>query len=81
MDITKILQKVAKFGENDGVCTRLYINVFHEDGYDCLAVGYCNDEPQRLLTFWQTSDDEDFHTRDWKELSEYTQNTIFLNIF
>jgi hypothetical protein len=80
MDITKILQKVAKFGENDGVCTRLYINVFHKDGYDCLAVGYCNDEPQRLLTFWQTSDDEDFHTRTWSELKYFDKIGIFLRI-
>lgn len=77
MDITKILQKVAKFGENDGVCTRVYIDVYHDDDYDCLAVGYCNDNPQQLLTFWQDENDENFHTRTWSELKHFDKIGIF----
>lgn len=72
----KLLNHIKTTGENDGVCTRVYINTYNEQGYDCLAVGYCNDEPNRLLTFWQDENDDNFHTKDWCELSPVAATSI-----
>lgn len=80
--VEDILNEVKKHGENDGVCTRKYITPYRrvdEDGrkWDCLAIGYCNEEPNRLLTFWQDENDDDFHTEDYLSLTNTEQVEIF----
>lgn len=79
-EIKKALQIIAEVGENDGVCTRAYIDVYSSDGYDCLAVGFCNDNPNDFLTFWQDENDENFHTRSWNELTYEEKIAIFLRL-
>lgn len=79
--IDEILNEVKEKGENDGVCTRRYITAYRkvEDGrnWDCLAVGFCNEEPNRLLTFWQDENDDDFHTEDYPSLTNTEQVEIY----
>ena len=80
--VEEILNEVKTNGENDGVCTRKYITPYRkvdEDGrkWDCLAVGYCNEEPNRLLTFWQDENDDDFHTEDYISLTNTEQVEIY----
>ena len=72
----KLLKDIAKYGENDGVCTRLYIDVVKFDGYDCLAVGFNNEMPNRLIGFFQDENDDNFHTRDIDGIYTITQQII-----
>ena len=76
-EIKKALQIIAEVGENDGVCTRVYIDTYSSNGYDCLAVGYCNDNPNDFLTFWQDENDDDFHTEDYYSLTNTEQVEIY----
>ena len=76
----KLLKDIAKYGENDGVCTRLYIDVVKHDGYDCLAVGFNNEMPNRLIGFFQDENDDNFHTRTFDELSYWDRIAIFLRL-
>lgn len=78
--IEKALKKIAEHGENDGVCTRMYIKAYNSDGYDCLAVGFCNENPNEFLTFWQDENDDNFHTRTFDELSYWDRVAIFLRL-
>jgi hypothetical protein len=78
----EILNEIKQHGENDGICTRRYITPYQmedEDGkkWDCLAIGISNDEPNRILTFWQDENDEGFHTRDYFTLSNTAQARIY----
>ena len=78
----EILNEVKTNGENDGVCTRKYITPYRkvdEDGrkWESLAIGYCYEEPNRLLTFWQDENDDDFHTEDYYSLTNTEQVEIY----
>ena len=78
----EILNEIKDKGENDGICTRKYIKSYRkvEDGrnWDCLAIGICNDEPNRVLTFWQDENDDDFHTEDYYSLTNTEQVELYM---
>lgn len=80
--VTEILNEIKEHGENDGVCTRKYITPYRkedDDGrkWDCLAVGYDNEDENTLLTFWQDENDDDFYTESYVSLTNTEQVEIY----
>lgn len=68
---------INKFGENDGIVKRIYLNGisrFREE--DCLSVAI-NLEDNALITFWQDVNDTYTMTDYFYSLSEEQQNAIF----
>ena len=72
---------INKFGENDGIVKRIYLNGisrFNEmyGQEDCLSVAI-NIEDNTLITFWQDVNDTYTITDYFYSLSEEHQNAIF----
>ena len=72
---------INKFGENDGIAKRIYLNGisrFNEmyGQEDCLSVAI-NIEDNTLITFWQDVNDTYTITDYFYSLSEEHQNAIF----
>ena len=72
---------INKFGENDGIAKRIYLNGisrFNEmyGQEDCLSVAI-NIEDNTLITFWQDVNDTYTETNYFSSLSEEYQNAIF----
>ena len=72
---------INKFGENDGIAKRIYLNGisrFNEmyGQEDCLSVAI-NIEDNTLITFWQDVNDTCTITDYFYSLSEEHQNAIF----
>lgn len=72
---------INKFGENDGIVKRIYLNgisrfreTFGQE--DCLSVAI-NIEDNTLITFWQDVNDTYTETNYFSSLSEEYQNAIF----
>ena len=72
---------INKFGENDGIVKRIYLNGISriDELYcqeDCLSVAI-NIEDNALITFWQDVNDTYTMTDYFCSLSEEQQNVIF----
>ena len=72
---------INKFGENDGIVKRIYLNGISriDELYcqeDCLSVAI-NLEDNVLITFWQDVNDTYTMTDYFCSLSEEYQNAIF----
>ena len=72
---------INKFGENDGIVKRIYLNGISriDELYcqeDCLSVAI-NIEDNALITFWQDVNDTYTMTDYFCSLSEEQQNAIF----
>ena len=72
---------INKFGENDGIVKRIYLNgisrfreTFGQE--DCLSVAI-NLVDNALITFWQDANDTYTMTDYFYSLSEEHQNAIF----
>ena len=79
--ITTLSTIINKFGENDGIVKRIYLNGISriDDLYcqeDCLSVAI-NIEDNSLITFWQDVNDTYTMTDYFCSLSEEHQNVIF----
>ena len=79
--ITTLSTIINKFGENDGIVKRIYLNGisrFNEmyGQEDCLSVAI-NIEDNTLITFWQDVNDTYTITDYFYSLSEEHQNAIF----
>ena len=82
--ITTLSTIINKFGENDGIVKRIYLNSisrFNEmyGQEDCLSVAI-NIEDNTLITFWQDVNDTYTETNYFSSLSEEYQNAIFSQV-
>ena len=70
---------IKTFGENDGICTRIYISGFKHNGWDILSVawGY---EDENLLVFLQDESDRYTDTEWFDSLPYLTQVQICADI-
>ena len=79
--ITTLSTIINKFGEDDGIVKRIYLNGISriDELYwqeDCLSVAI-NIEDNALITFWQDANDTYTETYYFSSLSEEYQNAIF----
>ena len=79
--ITTLFTLINKFGENDGIVKRIYLNDISriDELYgqeDCLSVAI-DIEDNALITFWQDVNDTYTETYYFSSLSEEYQNAIF----
>lgn len=79
--ITTLSTIINKFGEDDGIVKRIYLNGISriDELYwqeDCLSVAI-NIEDNALITFWQDVNDTYTETYYFSSLSEEYQNAIF----
>ena len=79
--ITTLFTIINKFGEDDGIVKRIYLNGISriDELYwqeDCLSVAI-NIEDNALITFWQDVNDTSTETYYFSSLSEEYQNAIF----
>ena len=79
--IATLFTIINKFGENDGIVKRIYLNGISriDELYcqeDCLSVAI-NIEDNALITFWQDANDTYTETNYFSSLSEEYQNAIF----
>lgn len=79
--ITTLSSIINKFGEDDGIVKRIYLNGISriDELYwqeDCLSVAI-NIEDNALITFWQDVNDTYTETSYFSSLSEEYQNAIF----
>lgn len=82
--ITTLSTIINKFGENDGIVKRIYLNGISriDELYcqeDCLSVAI-NIEDNSLITFWQDVNDTYTETNYFSSLSEEYQDAIFNQI-
>lgn len=75
----RITDIIKKCGENDGICSRIYVSGFKHDGWDILSVawGY---EDENLLVFLQDENDRYTDTQWFDSLPYLTQIQICADI-
>ena len=75
----RITDIIKTFGENDGICTRIYVSGFKHNGWDILSVawGY---EDENLLVFLQDENDRYTDTEWFDSLPYLTQFQICADI-
>ena len=75
----RITDIVKTFGENDGICSRIYIDGFKHDGWDILSVAWSY-EDENLLVFLQDENDRYTNTEWFDSLPYLTQIQICADI-
>lgn len=70
---------IKKCGENDGICSRIYVSGFKHDGWDILSVAWSY-EDENLLVFLQDENDRYTDTQWFDSLPYLTQIQICADI-
>ena len=75
----RITDIVKKCGENDGICSRIYVSGFKHDGWDILSVAWSY-EDENLLVFLQDENDRYTDTQWFDSLPYLTQFQICADV-
>ena len=75
----RITNIIKTFGENDGICSRIYVDGFKDDGWDILSVAWSY-EDENLLVFLQDENDRYTDTQWFDSLPYLTQIQICADI-
>ena len=75
----RITDIIKTFGENDGICSRIYVDGFKHDGWDILSVAWSY-EDENLLVFLQDENDRYTNTEWFDSLPYLTQIQICADI-
>lgn len=82
--VEKLTELISKYGENDGVVTRIYLKspIRRSGNWDCLSVAYNNEDANanKLFTFWQTENDEKCNILDFDRLKDDIQTRIYEDV-
>ena len=70
---------IKTFGENDGICSRIYVSEIEHDGWDILSVAWSY-EDENLLVFLQDENDRYTDTEWFDSLPYLTQIQILADI-
>ena len=75
----RITDIIKTFGENDGICSRIYVSGFKHNGWDILSVAWSY-EDENLLVFLQDENDRYTDTEWFDSLPYLTQIQILADI-
>lgn len=75
----RITDIIKKCGENDGICSRIYVSGFKHDGWDILSVAWSY-EDENLLVFLQDENDRYTDTQWFDSLPYLTQIQLCADI-